>query len=156
MNRAEAERFMNVAIEQGQKGALLNEVPVGAAVFKNGILLAGAHNRTVLNNDLTSHAELLCMQEAARKNGGRLEDCTLYVTLEPCAMCFGAAINLRLSNLVFGAYDPISGACGSACDLNGMGLHRINVVGGILESPCRKLLSDFFSGKRCVTDEPSV
>ena len=147
---------MSVAIEEARKALTADEVPVGAAVYKDGLLLSKAHNRSAADQDMTAHAELICMQEAAKKNGGRLENCTLFVTLEPCAMCFGAAVNLRLSTLIFGAYDPVSGVCGSACDLNGIGLKRIEVIGGVREKECKELLFDFFSGKRCVNDGPSV
>lgn len=147
---------MAVALEEARLAASENEVPVGAAVFRNDVKLAADHNRTVSKNDMTAHAELLCLQKAAKENGGRLDDCTLYVTLEPCAMCFGAAMNLRIGRIVFGAYDPAYGACASACDLSKTGLAETEVVGGILHEECEKLLSDFFYGKRCIKSKPSV
>lgn len=142
--------FMCLALAEAQQAAAEGEVPVGAVVVHCGRVIAAEHNRSEQRRDLTAHAELLAMQHAARQLGGRLAGCTLYVTLEPCAMCAGAAVNLRLSELVYGAYDENAGCCGSVADLTDHWfLHSIRTVGGILEAECAKLLSDFFSTKRC-------
>lgn len=142
--------FMRLALAEAQQAAAEGEVPVGAVVVHCGRVIAVEHNRSEQRRDLTAHAELLAMQHAARQLGGRLAGCTLYVTLEPCAMCAGAAVNLRLSELVYGAYDENAGCCGSVADLTDHWfLHSIRTVGGILEAECAKLLSDFFSTKRC-------
>ena len=122
---------------------------MGAVVVCGGAVLARAHNRTVALSDGTAHAELLAMQAAARRRGGRLSGCTLYVTLEPCAMCAGAAVNLRLEELVFGAFDPRAGCCGSLLDLTDRCLlHSVRTWGGVLEDECAALLSEFFRAKR--------
>ena len=142
--------FMRLALAEAQQAAAEGEVPVGAVVVHCGRVIAAEHNRSEQRRDLTAHAELLAMQHAARQLGGRLAGCTLYVTLEPCPMCAGAAVNLRLSELVYGAYDENAGCCGSVADLTDHWfLHSIRTVGGILEAECAKLLSDFFSTKRC-------
>lgn len=142
--------FMRLALAEAQQAAAEGEVPVGAVVVHCGRVIAAEHNRSEQRRDLTAHAELLAMQHAARQLDGRLAGCTLYVTLEPCAMCAGAAVNLRLSELVYGAYDENAGCCGSVADLTDHWfLHSIRTVGGILEAECAKLLSDFFSTKRC-------
>ena len=141
---------MRLALAEAQQAAAEGEVPVGAVVVHCGRVIAAEHNRSEQRRDLTAHAELLAMQHAARQLGGRLAGCTLYVTLEPCAMCAGAAVNLRLSELVYGAYDENAGCCGSVADLTAHWfLHSLRTGGGILEAECAKLLSDFFSTKRC-------
>ena len=151
-NRAETryERGIRLALEQAKLAAAEGEVPVGAVVMLGDEVLASDHNRSEQNGDMSAHAELLAMQAAARKRGGRLTGCTLYVTLEPCAMCAGAAVNLRLSELVFGAYDENAGCCGSVADITDHWfLHSIRTIGGILPEECAKVLSDFFSARRC-------
>jgi tRNA(adenine34) deaminase len=144
------EEGMRLALAEARLAAQADEVPVGAVVVCDGAVLARAHNRCVALRDGTAHAELLAMQAAARQRGGRLTGCTLYVTLEPCAMCAGAAVNLRLEELVFGAFDPRAGCCGSLVDLTDRCLlHSVRTWGGILEDDCAALLSDFFRAKRC-------
>lgn len=144
------EEGMRLALAEARLAAQADEVPVGAVVVCDGAVLARAHNRCVAQRDGTAHAELLAMQAAARQRGGRLTGCTLYVTLEPCAMCAGAAVNLRLEELVFGAFDPRAGCCGSLVDLTDRCLlHSVRTWGGILEDDCAALLSDFFRAKRC-------
>lgn len=143
------EEGMRLALIEAHQAAMEDEVPVGAVVVCGGAVLARAHNRTVALSDGTAHAELLAMQAAARRRGGRLSGCTLYVTLEPCAMCAGAAVNLRLEELVFGAFDPRSGCCGSVLDLTDRCLlHSVRTWGGVLEDECAALLSEFFRAKR--------
>ena len=144
------EEGMRLALAEARLAAQADEVPVGAVVVCDGAVLARAHNRCVALRDGTAHAELLAMQAVARQRGGRLTGCTLYVTLEPCAMCAGAAVNLRLEELVFGAFDPRAGCCGSLVDLTDRCLlHSVRTWGGILEDDCAMLLSDFFRAKRC-------
>ena len=144
------EEGMRLALIEAHQAAMEDEVPVGAVVVCGETVLARAHNRTVALADFTAHAELLAMQAAARQRGGRLTGCTLYVTLEPCAMCAGAAVNLRLDELVFGAFDARAGCAGSVVDLTDHCLlHSVRTWGGVLEADCAKLLADFFRAKRC-------
>lgn len=144
------EEGMRLALEEAWQAFVEDEVPVGAVVVCGREVLARAHNRSVALSDGTAHAEFLAMQEAARRRGGRLTGCTLYVTLEPCAMCAGAAVNLKLSELVFGAFDARAGCAGSVADLTDHWfLHSVRTWGGVLEAECAKLLSDFFRAKRC-------
>ena len=142
---------MEAALEQARKAASSGEVPVGAVVFRDGAVVARAHNQTVARRDPTAHAELLVVQAAlALLHTDRLTDCTLYVTLEPCAQCAGAIVLAKVGRVVFGAYDPKAGMAGSVGDvlrhhaLN----HRVEVVGGVDEEECGQLLADFFRAKR--------
>ena len=142
--------FMDAALAEAKKALEEDEVPVGAVLEKDGAIVAAAHNRTEQAGDPTQHAELLCLQEGVRKLGGRLTGCTLYVTLEPCAMCAGAAVNLNLSRLVFGAPDERAGCCTSVLSLtDGCAGAAVEVLGGIRGAECAALLSDFFRAKRC-------
>ena len=142
---AERERFMRLALEEARTAYAENEVPIGAVLVSNGKVLASNHNRCEQRHDPTAHAELLCMQEAVVQCGGRLTDCTLYVTMEPCAMCIGAAVNAKLPRLVFGAFDDRAGCCGSVMDLSDhCFLWSVEVWGGVLEAECAGLLTDFF------------
>lgn len=143
------EDYMLLALEEAKTGLSENEVPVGAVVVRDGEVIARAHNRCVARNDFTAHAEMLAMREAAAKLGGRLTGCTLYVTLEPCAMCAGAMVNLHLDTLVFGAFDERAGCCGSVFDLTDhCFLWSVTTWGGILEGPCAEVLGEFFRAKR--------
>jgi len=142
---------MEAALEQARKAASSGEVPVGAVVFRDGAVVARAHNQTVARRDPTAHAELLLVQGAlALLHTDRLTDCTLYVTLEPCAQCAGAIVLAKVGRVVFGAYDPKAGMAGSVGDvlrhpaLN----HRVEVVGGVDGEECGQLLADFFRAKR--------
>ena len=142
---------MEAALDEARRAASTGEVPVGAAVFRDGAVVARAHNETVTRHDPTAHAELLAVRQAlASLETDRLSDCTLYVTLEPCAQCAGALVLAKLGRLVFGAYDDKGGMCGSVGDvvrhpaLN----HRVEVIGGMEESRCGQLLADFFRAKR--------
>ena len=139
------------ALEEARKAASAGEVPVGAAVFRDGAVVARAHNETVARRDPTAHAELLVLQQALRAlHTDRLGDCTLYVTLEPCAQCAGAIVLAKVGRVVFGAYDDKAGMAGSVGDmlrhpaLN----HRVEVIGGMEEARCGQLLADFFRAKR--------
>lgn len=145
------ERFMRLALAEAGKAAALGEVPVGAVVVKDGQVIAAAHNRRELDRDPTAHAELLAIRAAAAAlNAWRLAGCTLYVTIEPCAMCAGAVVLARLSELVFGAPDPKAGACGSVLDvvrearLN----HQAQVTGGVLMDECAAVMREFFAARR--------
>ena len=128
-----------------------NEVPVGAIIVKNGNLIAKAHNRPISMNDPTAHAEIQVIRKAGKKEKNyRLVGTTLYVTLEPCAMCFGAIIHARLERVVFAASDPKTGVCGSCINLNEEGFfnHNISITGGILKDESSELLRLFFKLKR--------
>ena len=142
---------MEAALEEARKAASSGEVPVGAVVFRDGGVVARAHNQTVARRDPTAHAELLVVQGAlALLHTDRLTDCTLYVTLEPCAQCAGAIVLAKLGRLVSGAYDDKAGMAGSVGDvLRHAALnHRVEVVGGVDEEECGQLLADFFRAKR--------
>ncbi len=142
---------MVVALAEAERGGTVGEVPVGAAVMIGDQLVSQAHNETVLRKDLTQHAEILVIRRAMNVlETDRLEEATLYVTLEPCAQCAGAIILARVKRVVFGAYDPKAGMAGSVEDvlrhprLN----HRPEVLGGAMEEKCGALLTTFFEGQR--------
>lgn len=144
-------RFMEAALEQAQIALEQDEAPVGAVIVYDDRIIASAHNCVEESGDPTSHAELLAIREAAKIVGGwRLTGCSLYVTLEPCAMCAGAIIQSRIDNVYFGAYAPKSGCAGSLYDLLSEGKfnHTPHVEGGILEERCGSILTGYFSGKR--------
>ena len=139
--------FMQDAIEVALQTK--NEIPVGAVIVKSGEIIAFAHNRKEELQDVTAHAEILAIkmaQEGLRR--WRLEDCDMYVTLEPCPMCASAIIQSRIKNLYFGSYDTKYGALGSALDLRKVHNSRLNVFGGIFEQDCDKILEDFFERLR--------
>ena len=128
-----------------------NEIPVGAVLVQNDILIAQAHNQPINKNDPTAHAEIQVLRKAGNQQKNyRLVGSTLYVTLEPCAMCFGAIIHARIEMLVFGAYDKNTGTCGSVMNLNNAKIfnHKIKISGGILENDCSKILKYFFQNRR--------
>jgi len=145
------EDYMRLALELACAGAQAGEVPVGALVVKDGEIVGRGFNAPISRHDPTAHAEIQAMRDAAKKLGNyRLVGCTLYVTLEPCAMCCGAIQHARIARLVYGAADPKTGACGSVIDL--MQESRLNfhceVEGGVLANECGSLLSGFFAAKR--------
>jgi len=143
--------FMREAIKEAQKALLLNEVPIGALIVKDHQIIARAHNLRQTTQSATAHAEILAIQEACKAVGSwRLDECTLYVTLEPCPMCAGAAIQSRIETVVFGAYDPKGGSFGTSIDLSTIKAynHHPVIYGGILENDCAMLLKDFFALKR--------
>jgi tRNA(adenine34) deaminase len=143
--------FMQLALAQAQAGAIAGEVPVGAVVVKDGQVIASAHNAPLGSNDPTAHAEINALRIAAQALGNyRLEGCNLYVTLEPCAMCSGAAMHARISRLVFGATEPKTGAAGSVLNLfdNAQLNHHTQVMGGVLASECAHELKAFFEMRR--------
>ena len=142
---------MDAARVEAEQARVLGEVPVGAAVTRAGLVLALAHNETVARRDPTAHAELLVLQRALAALGtDRLTDCTLYVTLEPCAQCAGAIVLAKVGRVVFGAYDEKAGMAGSVEDLlHHPGLnHRPEVIGGVRGEECGALLQEFFRGRR--------
>ena len=143
--------WMRLALEQATLAAQAGEVPVGAVVVQNGRLISSGHNRCIANSDPTAHAEVVALRAAALALGNyRLDDCTLYVTLEPCAMCGGALINARLQRVVFGTSDMRAGAAGSVLNIFDVGAinHHTFVQGGLLAAECAKPLRDFFKPKR--------
>lgn len=152
MNWSEAdEKFMRAALAEASIAASVNEVPVGAIIVRNDVVIGAGLNRSIQDDDPTAHAEIVAIRAAARaERNYRLVDTTLYVTLEPCSMCVGAMIHARISRLVFGAYDAKAGAAGSVLDLcNQRALnHRIDVNGGLLEEQCGGLLKKFFAARR--------
>ena len=142
---------MRLAIREGERALVHDDVPVGAVVVHEGEVLSAAHNERELRADPTAHAELLALREAARARGEwRLLNCVLYVTLEPCAMCAGAIVLARIPRVVFAASDPKAGAAGSVFDilaeprLN----HRPEVSSGLLSEPASELLRAFFTSRR--------
>jgi tRNA(adenine34) deaminase len=142
---------MAIALEEARTGGSQGEVPVGAAVVCDGALVSRDHNRTRQLADPTAHAEILALREAARKVGDwRLTDCTLFVTLEPCAMCAGAIVLGRIARLVFAAADPKAGMCGSLENLvqDGRLNHRVPTDSGVLAQEAAALLRDFFRERR--------
>jgi len=145
------QQFMKIALELAQLAATTGEVPVGAIVVKDGEIIGRGSNAPITNHDPSAHAEIIAMRDAANRLGNyRLVGCTLYVTLEPCAMCAGAIQHARIARLVYGASDPKTGACGSVIDL--MKEPRLNhhtaVTGGILALECGAILSQFFANRR--------
>ncbi len=144
------ESFMRRAIELAREAEKIDEVPVGALAVKDGVIIAEAYNTRQTTKCATHHAEVIAIERACEALGGwRLPGVTLYVTMEPCAMCAGAIINARIPRVVFGAPDLRFGAFGSLVDLSKLPFnHKPEVLGGVLEEDCVKLLSDYFSAKR--------
>ena len=145
------EKWMNLAIEQAIKAEKEGEVPVGAVLVKDGLLIAKAHNQPISKNDATAHAEIQLIRVAGKElQNYRLNGSTLFVTLEPCAMCFGAMVHARVKRIVYGAHDPKTGACGSSEDLTNSNCftHKISITGGVSERKCSQLLQTFFKSRR--------
>lgn len=145
------EAFMQEALALAQQGRQAGEVPVGAVVVKDGEIIGRGFNAPISRSDPTAHAETLALRDAASRLGNyRLPDCTLYVTLEPCAMCAGAILHARIARLVYGAADPKTGACGSVVNLFAESRlnHHCRVTGGILAQECGAALKEFFAGRR--------
>jgi len=145
------EHWMRLALAQAQAAARAGEVPVGAVVVKDGQVIASGRNAPIAGHDPTAHAEVMALREAARVLGNyRLDGCTLYVTLEPCAMCSGAMLHARLARVVFGAADPRTGVAGSVLNLfdHTQLNHQTQVTGGVLADACGQLLKDFFRPRR--------
>jgi tRNA(adenine34) deaminase len=150
---------MGLALAQARGALAHDDVPVGAVVLIDGLVVAARHNERELTGDPTAHAEVLALRDAALALGGwRLSAATLVVTLEPCPMCAGALVAARVGRLVFGAADPRAGACGTlynlCCDprLN----HELPITAGVREAECATLLTSFFAGKRALSAPPAL
>lgn len=142
---------MRAALEQAQSAWDLGEVPVGAVVVKDGVVIARGYNQPIGRHDPTAHAEIVALRAAAEALGNyRLPGCELYVTLEPCVMCSGAMMHARLARVVYGAADPKTGACGSVVNLFEQEQlnHHAEAVGGVLADECGQVLKDFFAARR--------
>lgn len=145
------ERFMREAIKEAKKAELLDEVPIGCVIVKDNKIISRGYNIRESKQNPAGHAEMVAINKASKKlKNWRLEDCELYVTLEPCIMCSGAIIQSRIKTVFFGAYDPKGGAFGSS--INVLGATNINhhpeVIGGVLQEECSKLLTNYFKSKR--------
>ena len=150
------EKFIKEALKEAEKAAAMGEVPIGAVVVKDGIIIGRGHNKTETAKDPTAHAEMEAIRAASAALGGwRLLGCDMYVTAEPCSMCAGAIVWSRIENLYIGTMDPKAGACGSVFNivqedkLN----HQVNVTTGILQEECSRLLKDFFRSLRRTRDQ---
>lgn len=143
-------KFMQLAISEAKKAATENEVPVGAVIVKDGVVLAAAHNMREQKQNALSHAEIEAINSACKNLGSwRLDGCEMYVTLEPCPMCTGAIINARIKTVIFGAFDKNAGCMDSVINLCDYPLgHKVEVYAGICEDECQKLLQDFFENLR--------
>ncbi len=143
-------KFMSLAVLEAEKAFLKGEVPVGAVIVKNGEVIAAAHNLREQKQNALSHAEIEAINIACKKLGSwRLDDCELYVTLEPCPMCAGAIINARIKTVIFGAFDSKMGAMDSVINLCDYPFnHKVEIYGGIMEDECKKFLTDFFEALR--------
>jgi tRNA(adenine34) deaminase len=142
---------MALALDEARSALEHHDVPVGAVVVRDGVVIAARHNERELTNDPVAHAEILAMRDAAQHLGQwRLDDCTMYVTLEPCAMCAGAAVNARLGRLVYAAHDPKAGAVNSHFGLLDSDVlnHRVEVTSGVGASEAAELLRSFFRARR--------
>lgn len=143
--------FMQTALRLAEEAAAAGEIPVGAVVVAGGEILATGQNRSIRDVDPSAHAEIVALRAACQEQANhRLTNATLYVTLEPCAMCMGAIVQSRIVRVVFGAYDPKAGAAGSAVDLTDSPAfnHRFEVMGGVLDGECGTVLQDFFRSRR--------
>jgi tRNA(adenine34) deaminase len=151
MQPGEDAAWMELALEQAQLAALAGEVPVGALVIRQGEIIGQGHNRNLLDNDPTAHAEIVALRQAAARVGNhRLIGCTMVATIEPCSMCAGALVHSRIARLVYGAADPKAGAAGSTVQvINHPSLnHRMEVTAGVLADRCSQMIQEFFRRKR--------
>lgn len=142
---------MREALELAQQAAAAGEVPVGAVVVKNGVVVGRGYNHPISSRDPSAHAEMIALRDAAARLGNyRLPGCDLFVTLEPCVMCAGAIMHARIGRVVYGARDPKTGACGSVIDVFGEARlnHQTQVVGEVLPDAAAHLLKAFFSARR--------
>lgn len=142
---------MQEALREAREASVAGEIPVGAVVTIGDAIVATGQNRSIRDNDPSAHAEIVALRAAGRAQGNyRLNDATLYVTLEPCAMCIGAIVQARVSRVVFGAYDPKAGAAGSAVDLTDSRAfnHRFEIQGGVRADECSAVLKEFFARRR--------
>ncbi len=151
MQSGEDAAWMELALEQARLAAAAGEVPVGALVIKDGEIIGSGHNRNLLDNDPTAHAEIVALRQAAARLGNhRLVGCVMVATIEPCSMCAGALIHARIARLVYGASDPKAGAAGSTVQvINHPRLnHHMEVTAGVLAGRCSEILQEFFRRKR--------
>ena len=147
----EDEKWMSFALEQARKAEKEGEVPVGAILVKDDLVIARAHNKPISTNDPTAHAEIQLIRAAGEElKNYRLPGTTLYVTLEPCAMCLGAIMHARIERVVFGAHDPKTGVCGSSENFMEASCfnHKIDIASGVLENESKQLLKNFFNSRR--------
>lgn len=150
------ESYMRAALEQAQLAWQEGEVPVGAVVVKDGVIIGRGYNQPIGRHDPTAHAEIVAMRQAAEALGNyRLPGCELYVTLEPCLMCSGAMMHARISRIVYGAPDPKTGACGSVIDVFAQEQlnHHAQTEGGLLADDCAGMLKSFFAARRAAAQE---
>ena len=143
--------FMKEALRQAQKAEKIDETPIGAVIVHKGKIVARGYNKRETKKNSLCHAEIMAINKASKKLGGwRLPECDIYVTLEPCPMCAGAIISSRIDNLYFGAYDKKSGCAGSVTNLFKKNLfnHNVNVMGGLMEEECARILKTFFKKLR--------
>ena len=152
----ENEKYMKEALKEAQKAYKKLEIPVGAVIVKDGKIIAKAHNIKEQKKDTTKHAEIIAIQKASKKlNTWRLNDCEMYVTLEPCSMCAGAIIQARLKKIYIGTMDEKTGACGSVLNLlkDYKFNHEVQIETGLLEENCKKILQDFFKELRKIKNK---
>lgn len=145
------EKYMKEAIKQAQKAYAIDEVPIGCVIVKENKIIAKAYNKRNTNKTTLAHAELLAIQKACKKLGDwRLEECTMYITLEPCQMCAGAIVQARIPKVVIGTYNPKAGCAGSILNLLQMKEfnHQVEVVGNVLEEECSQMMKQFFREMR--------
>lgn len=151
MTTAQEEIYMHEALVLARQAWAMGEVPIGAIVVRNGKIIGRGFNQPIASHDPTAHAEIVALREAAKYLANyRLADCELYVTLEPCIMCVGAMLHARLKRVVFGTFDPKTGACGSLIDLPASRAlnHHTKFIGGVLIADCGGLLKEFFMERR--------
>ncbi len=142
-----SDNFMKYAIDEAKLSG--QDIPVGCVIVQNGKIIASAHNEREKNNDISAHAEILAIKKAARQlNNWRLDDCSLYVTLEPCPMCAWAISNSRIKEVYFGSYDLKYGALGSKINLAQISNTKPKIFGGIMEKECNELINNYFSELR--------
>ena len=145
------EKYMKMALKEAKKAADLNEVPIGCVIVREDKVIAKAYNKRNSDKNVLSHAELLAIKQACKKTGDwRLEDCTMYITLEPCQMCSGAMVQARLQRAVIGAMNAKAGCAGSVLNILQMQEfnHQVDVTRGVLEAECSEMLSKFFADLR--------
>ncbi len=145
------ERYMKLALKEAKKAANIGDVPIGCVIVQNDRVIAKGYNRRNKENSVLAHAEIAAIKQACKKVGDwRLEDCTMYVTLEPCQMCAGAMVQARLGSVVIGAMNPKAGCAGSVINLLQMDgfNHQVDVTRGIMEEECSQILTDFFTKLR--------
>ena len=144
------EKYMRAAIREAKKAEALHEVPIGCVIVYEDKIIGRGYNRRIADKNVLSHAEIIAIRKACRKMGDwRLEECTMYVTLEPCPMCAGAIVNARIPSVIIGAKDSKAGAFGSMIDLNGLPLnHKPAITFGVMESECAAVLTAFFRQRR--------